>query len=80
MSAHDDIAAELVRARAKHPGPFNSSHEGYAVLAEEVDELWDEVKKQTDERSFAKMRKEAVQIGAMALRFIEDVCDSRRGT
>jgi hypothetical protein len=79
MSAIEDIAAELVRARGKHPDSFHSPHEGFAVLAEEVDDLWDEVKLQTDERSFAKMRKEAVQIGAMALRFIEDVCDSRRG-
>lgn len=73
----EDVAAELTRARAKHPEAFNSSHEGFAVLKEEVDELWDEVKHQTEERSYARMRKEAVQIGAMALRFIEDVCDRR---
>ena len=73
----EELAAELQRARAKHPQPFHSSHEGFAVLKEEVDELWDEVKNQTEERSYARMRKEAVQIGAMALRFIEDVCDKR---
>ncbi len=72
-----EILAELRRARAKHPRAFNSSHEGWAVLREEVDELWDEVKNQTEERSYARMRKEAVQIAAMALRFIEDVCDRR---
>lgn len=55
-------------------GPFNSAHEGYAVILEELDELWDEVKKKAIERSNDKMTKEAVQVGAMALRFLVDVC------
>ena len=38
MTILDDVAAELNRA-LKWP-PFNSAHEGYAILAEEVDELW----------------------------------------
>lgn len=77
MSAINDVAIEIMRAREKHPKGFSSSHEGYAILLEEVDELWDEVKKQTEERSYALMRKEAMQIAAMAIRFIEDVCDPR---
>lgn len=56
--------------------PFNSAHEGYSVLAEEVDELWDEVKK--NPKKFpdrtAKMKREAVQVAAMALRFLTDLC------
>lgn len=71
----DEAAEELVRAAMKH-GSFNSAHEGYAVLLEEVDELWEEVKKGGSQpRSVEKMRTEAVQIAAMALRFINDVCD-----
>ena len=54
-------------------GPFNSAHEGWAVLKEEVDELWDEVKKKQELRSIEKMRKEAIQVAAMAIRFIYDV-------
>ena len=69
-----DILAELARARAKFPRPQASAHEGYAVLAEEVDELWDEVKGNHPERN-ARMRAEAIQVAAMALRFIEEVCD-----
>jgi len=72
-----EVLQELARARAKHPNPFHSSHEGYAVLREEVDELWDEVKNQTEERSYARMRAEAIQIAAMALRFVQDVCEPR---
>ncbi len=77
MSTLDDVQAEVERARAKHPRPFHSSHEGYAIIFEELDELWDEVKQQTDERSYARMRKEALQVAATAIRFIEEVCDPK---
>lgn len=69
----DEIQNEFARATKKH-GAFNSAHEGFAVLKEEVDELWDEVKKNGSVRDYAKLRAEAVQIGAMAMRFIYDVC------
>ncbi len=65
-----EITEEYERACKKFPR-FNSAHEGYAVLKEEVDELWDEIKK--DQSPF-EMREEAIQIAAMALRFIIDVC------
>lgn len=71
--AMDEVCAELDKATNKF-APFNSAHEGYAVLLEEVDELWDEVKKNPKERSEEKMRAEAIQVAAMALRFILDVC------
>lgn len=67
-----EVGEELERARAKFPGKQNSPHEGWAVLQEEVDELWDDVK---GDAPRAQMRKEAVQIAAMAVRFIEDLCD-----
>lgn len=66
------IRAEVVRAEAKH-APMNSAHEGYAVILEEVDELWDEVKKQSDARSPENMEKESIQIAAMACRFVLNV-------
>lgn len=64
------VLTEFNTASYKFP-PFNSAHEGFAVLKEEVDELWDEVKlkKVTKQR----LRAEAVQVGAMALRFIIDM-------
>lgn len=52
--------------------PFHSAHEGYAVLKEEVDELWDEIKKGQNKN---RMREEALQVVAMAIRFIQDICD-----
>jgi len=38
-----DIANSYRKARAKH-APMRGPHEGYAVLLEEFDELWDEIK------------------------------------
>lgn len=75
----NEIEVEVSRARSIHPGPFYSAHEGWAVLHEEVDELWDEVKRNGSTRSLMAMRKEAIQIAAMAVRFIEDICDLNNG-
>lgn len=58
---------ELVKAQQKF-GDFASPHEGYAVILEEVDELWAEVKR--NDRS--AMRAEAIQVAAMVLRFLVD--------
>lgn len=55
-------------------GPFNSAHEGYAVIKEELDELWEEVRKKRGNRDMEKMLKEAIQVSAMGLRFAVDIC------
>ena len=72
-----EVLHEVGRAKTKFL-PFNSAHEGYAVLLEEVDELWEEVKKNQKVRDKALMRKEAIQCAAMAVRFVMDVCDQAR--
>lgn len=69
--AHDAVAsiiAEFYRAESKHK-PMNSHHEAYAVIQEEVDEMWDDIK--ADRKADAL--KEAVQVGAMAMRFIANL-------
>lgn len=66
---------ELMRAKTLFPEEARNAHEMYAILLEEVDELWDVVKtnaKKNPQRS-ADMRKEAIQVAAMALRFIVEV-------
>lgn len=68
----EEAAAELGRARLIFP-PFNSPHEGYAVLLEEVNELWEEVKRK--DRDSTALRKEAIQVAAMALRFVFDLTE-----
>lgn len=54
----------------KHKNPMQSMHEGYAVLKEEVDELWDAIKADDYEAA----QEEVTQVGAMALRFLVDLC------
>ena len=51
---------------------FNSTHEGYAVILEELDELWDTIKNKN--KTPSEMEEEAIQVGAMALRFLVDCC------
>ena len=68
-----EMAHEVARAREIYPA-FNSAHEGYAVLLEEMLELQAEVFKKQSNRSKASMRMESIQIGAMAIRMIQDCC------
>lgn len=108
LKALSDQAQEFSSANLNF-GTFSSSHEGFAVLKEEVDELWDVVKtnpRKIDIKGFSqrpyhedgrsktseellaavrdwqdaertrRMRKEAIQVAAMALRFVVDVCDA----
>ncbi len=65
------VSREIHRERTKFPRPQIGLHEGYAVLLEEVDEFWDEVKAQKPDK--AKVLAELVQIAAMAQRCAEDV-------
>ena len=69
-----EVGEELSRALRKHE-KVNSAHEGYAVILEELDELWDEVKVRANKRRTKKMRKEAIQVAAMAIRFVLEVCN-----
>ena len=62
------VEKELEDANSVHP-QFNSLHEGYAVILEEVDELWDEVKKRHPDK--IKVRDEAIQISAMACKLLQ---------
>lgn len=66
--AIDAITQEAKSARRKFP-PFNSAHEGASVLREEFEEMWDEVKHDNLDAAIA----EAIQVGAMAVRFIADM-------
>lgn len=65
------VQEELVTARKKHPDRFSSLHEGYAILLEEVDEVWDHVRAKKPDR--LKVLEELIQVGAMAQRAAEDL-------
>jgi hypothetical protein len=75
-----DAIAQVLREYTKITNrfaPFNSTHEAYGVLAEEVDELWDEVKANNTPR----MVEEAIQVAAVALRIVAEfgAGESNRG-
>lgn len=78
-----EVGIELVRSEKIHPirpgdsasTPTTTPHGGYAVCLEELEEFWEECKqfnlpKGRDTRP--NMRKELIQLAAMALRTIRD--------
>lgn len=65
--AFANIAEEYRKANSEF-GPFHSAHEGYAILLEEVDELWDEIK--IHDKDLDKIYNEAKQVAAMALQMM----------
>lgn len=74
IKAVRDVSEEVQKAMRNWP-EFNSAHEAYGVLTEEYRELEKEVFLNQKKRELDKMRKEAVQVAAMAIRFIVDVCN-----
>lgn len=67
-----DIQSEYRLATSKF-SPFTTYHHGYAVILEELDELWDEIKEKEPNKH--RLRAEATQVGAMVIRFIHDLLD-----
>lgn len=68
-------ALKLIEKEARNASSlwpaFNSAHEGYAVLLEEVDELWEAIREKP--RNMVEVRGEAIQVGAMVIRFLTDL-------
>ena len=65
------MKAEAIAAAGQNRH-FASAHEGLAIIQEEFEELKAEVFKKQSARSISKMDEEAIQLGAMCLRFITD--------
>lgn len=70
--AINEVYDELRSARTKH-NEFHSAHEGLSVIHEEYRELESEVYKRREQRDNDRLRKEAMQIAAMAIRFMVDI-------
>lgn len=66
----NDVMLELNRATQLHRS-MTSAHEAYAVILEELDEVWDEVK--AKEINAVHLRKELIHVAAMAVRAIHDL-------
>ena len=63
-----DVIKEIEYAQSRF-GEYKSSHEGYAIIAEELDELWEEVKKHSHDYHAEYL--EAKQIACTAIRYME---------
>ena len=61
-----DVNAELFASFKKHDKVFNTTHEGYAVLKEELEELWEDIKKD----KWDNIYEEASQVAAMAIKLM----------
>lgn len=68
-----EVLKEVIRAKTLFPVDFHNQHEGYAVIREEIDELWDEVKKNQRNYDIKNQRKEAIQCAAMCIRFATEL-------
>ena len=63
-----EIKQELLAANEKFPD-LNSPHEGYAVILEELDEMWDNIQ-ECQQRGYS-IYAEARQVAAMALKMMD---------
>jgi len=62
------IRTELQKSTARFP-KLHSLHEGYAVIREALEDLWDEVKVDNE----ASAADEAIQVASMAVRFVVEL-------
>ena len=67
-STVDEVVAEAAKAQDLY-GSFASAHEMWGALLEEVDELKEHVYQKQGLRNLPAMRKEAIQVAAIALRW-----------
>jgi hypothetical protein len=65
---------ELRQAQEKF-APFKNGHEGHSVIREEFDEFWEAVRAGDIDHA----KREAIQVAAMAMRFVIDVQGSSTG-
>ena len=77
-SVFRDARLELEKATSAWPR-FNSGHEGYGIIAEELRELEEIVFQKQKDRDLDKLRREAIQLAAMAIRFAAEVCNENVG-
>lgn len=74
QSAVSQLVEEELQRAMQNYVCFLSPHEGIAIIREEYRELEDEVFLKPSARSTEKMKREAVQLAAMAIRFVVDLC------
>lgn len=69
----EKVRHELEQARQRHRRNITSPHEGYAVILEELNELWDVVRAKHNADTDRRCVEELVQVAAMCQRMAEDL-------
>lgn len=64
----NQVMDELYRA-VEHYKPFPTPHHGYGIIKEELDEAWDEIKRNDPKRT----REEMIQVASSAIRYLHDI-------
>jgi hypothetical protein len=68
------VAIDLEISRsAVHATTFASLHEAYAVILEELDEVWEITLQKRKDRNPGALRKELIQVAAMAIKAIHSM-------
>jgi hypothetical protein len=68
----EQIDTELHSAK-KHGTLFASLHEAYSVILEELDEVWDVTRQKRRDRDAQALRKEFIQLAAMAVKAVHSL-------
>ena len=66
------IIKEIGRIDKNGPA-VNSVLEGYAILKKELDDLWDEIRKEPDGCITNVMRQHAIRLAALTIKFINEI-------
>ena len=66
------IESEVIRSDV-HEQEFHSLHEAYAVILEELDEVWSITLQKRRERNPRKLEQELIQVAAMAVKAIHSM-------
>lgn len=66
INAIEKLLTEYKRAVKQHGMAFHSMHEAHAILREEFEEAWDEIKINCPEKACDEM----AQVGAVAIKFL----------
>ncbi len=62
-----EVSARVIDKLREH-GEYSSIHEAWAIIKEELDELWDEVRRKKPLRDPFQIRHECIDIAAAALK------------
>jgi hypothetical protein len=65
------VEEEVERAYRKHGRDKWGRHEYYAIMKEEIDEVWDSIKA---DQPIDELIKEIIQVAAMCVRYLDNLC------